>query len=379
MMNVYIQKKTKKVLFVLFALLFGVVSFLWFQTGLATAETDSLDDYEVFYQSFMEMKREYDRSDNDGISVFRMVDDDYDPGYETRLIVTTYNKNIDDYGAVASCHYKNHYYFQYEDYYDTDMAYEYFAGLDNVEVMYDFKTCLEGDSIEINATSYNSWGWDAKTDYLGANAYLTTLLETVEESNLNGQVVAILDTGINPNHTLFSGRLLTKYARNFTSTSDSDYIDEAGHGTHVAGTIAEITPASVKILPLRVLDANGRGVVSNITAAIDYLVRSKSVIESYSGCSLKIMNMSLGVTSDAAAIREEVSGGVSANAISYLNLDGWIEEAYSKGIITVASAGNTETGGKLISTAPANIAHAITVSALKRTLVSSAPLMYDYT
>ncbi len=377
MMSVYIQKKTKKVLLALFALMFCAVSFLCFPMSIARAETDSLDDYEEFYQSFMEMKREYDYSEDDGISVSRTVDDDYDPGYDTRLIVTTESKDIDDYGAVASCHYKNHYYFQYEDYYDTDMAYEYFAGLDNVEVMYDYRTCLNGDTIEVNATSYNSWGWNAQTDYLGANAYLTTLMETVETSNLNGQVVAVIDTGINPNHTLFSGRILTKYAKNYCS-NENNWYDTAGHGTHVAGTIAEITPDSVKILPIRVLDTNGRGVVSDITAAIDYLVRSKSVIESYSGCQFKLMNMSLGVTSDAAAVREEIAGSVSANAISYFNLEGWVEEAYSKGILTIASAGNTETGGRLISSAPANIPHAITVSALARTLVSSAPLMYDY-
>lgn len=377
MMMVIKQKKFKNVLLTLFALLFCATFFFGFPVGRAFADGESEEDFESFYDSFIEMVGEYDTPNEDDISVARMSDD-YDPGYHTRLIVTS-DEKIDDFGAVASCHYKNHYYFQYQDYYDTDMAYEHFSGLENVSVMYDYKTSLNGDQIEINATSYNSWGWNAQTDYTGANAYLTTLMETVGASNLKGQVVAIFDTGINPSHNLFAGRILTEYARNFTSDNKSDYIDAAGHGTHVAGTIAEITPSTVKILPLRVLGADGRGLVSYITSAIDYAIRIKSDVESKTGCEFKLLNMSLGVTSEAASVRAQALDEISANATSYFNLEGWVENAYSAGLLTIASAGNTETGGRLIASSPANVSHAITVSALARTLVSSAPLMYDYT
>jgi len=47
-----------------------------------------------------------------------------------------------------------------------------------------------------------------------------------------GVVVAVLDTGINPNHVAFQGVQLER--RNFTQGSDDD---ENGHGTHCAGTI----------------------------------------------------------------------------------------------------------------------------------------------
>lgn len=47
-----------------------------------------------------------------------------------------------------------------------------------------------------------------------------------------GVVVAVLDTGINPNHVAFQGVQLER--RNFTQSPEDD---EHGHGTHCAGTI----------------------------------------------------------------------------------------------------------------------------------------------
>jgi len=48
----------------------------------------------------------------------------------------------------------------------------------------------------------------------------------------SGIIVAVLDTGINPNHKAFQGVLLER--RNFTTEVDDDI---NGHGTHCAGTI----------------------------------------------------------------------------------------------------------------------------------------------
>lgn len=96
--------------------------------------------------------------------------------------------------------------------------------------------------------------------------------------------------------------------------------DENGHGTHVAGIIAAkndglgvtgVAP-SVKILPLRVLDANGSGYLSDVAAAIDYAVIQNA----------KVINMSLGGTADFSLIREAVTRAAAA------------------GVIVIAAAGN---------------------------------------
>ncbi len=94
--------------------------------------------------------------------------------------------------------------------------------------------------------------------------------------------VAVLDTGIDLTHEVFEGRL-SNFMRNYLDDSqdpsetanglddDGDgLIDEGyGHGTMVAGLVALIAP-DAKIMPLRVLDDEGRGTVFNIARAITH-------------------------------------------------------------------------------------------------------------
>jgi subtilisin family serine protease len=85
-------------------------------------------------------------------------------------------------------------------------------------------------------------------------------------------VVAVLDTGIDADNPEFAGRLVPGYnAISGVADTPADFAptdDDAGHGTHVSGTIAAaannatgiagIAPA-VSIMPIKVLGADGEG------------------------------------------------------------------------------------------------------------------------
>ena len=91
-----------------------------------------------------------------------------------------------------------------------------------------------------------------------------------------GRVVAVVDTGVDSAHEDLGGRVLPGW--DFVD-GDPYASDENGHGTHVAGTIAAtrdngmgvagVAP-DARILPIRVLDADGLGYVSDVIQGYNY-------------------------------------------------------------------------------------------------------------
>jgi len=105
-----------------------------------------------------------------------------------------------------------------------------------------------------------------------------------------GAIVAVVDTGVSP-HSELRGRLLSgKSFVNYTSRP----IDDNGHGTHVAGSIAGenvgVAPRA-SILPVKALDREGNGSLENLIAALDW-VNGYSTRE---GRKVNIVNLSLSV------------------------------------------------------------------------------------
>ena len=103
-----------------------------------------------------------------------------------------------------------------------------------------------------------------------------------------GAVVAVIDSGVAYENRRPFKRAPDLYASRFTRAKydwvdgDRHPDDEESHGTHVTGTIAQKTnnglgvtglAYGVKIMPLRVLDANGNGDGADIARAIRYAVR----------------------------------------------------------------------------------------------------------
>ncbi|HJT18092.1 MAG TPA: S8 family serine peptidase, partial [Thermoanaerobaculia bacterium] len=108
-----------------------------------------------------------------------------------------------------------------------------------------------------------------------------------------GVVVAIVDTGIDYNHPAFGGGFGPGHrvagGWDFVN-SDADPMDDAGHGTHVAGIVGGngggvtgIAPG-VTFLAYKVLDSQGSGNESVILAGIERAVADRA----------NVVNMSLG-------------------------------------------------------------------------------------
>lgn len=109
-----------------------------------------------------------------------------------------------------------------------------------------------------------------------------------------GTTVAILDTGIDFDHELFQGKLVSGY--DFVDNDDDptetrDGLDQdgdlsidegAGHGTHVAGIIA-LTAPQANIMPIRIFDDEGRGLYFDLVAGIMYAVDHGADVINLSG------------------------------------------------------------------------------------------------
>lgn len=126
-------------------------------------------------------------------------------------------------------------------------------------------------------------------------------------------IVAVVDSGVSADHPLLHGRVLSNgfdYVNN-----DDNPADDNGHGTHVAGTVADCTQGlNVKILPVKVLGSNNIGYSSNIANGIRYAVDHGASVINYS-----------------------ISGPIDKDD-SYI--DDAINYALSKGVTFVAAAGN---------------------------------------
>lgn len=159
-----------------------------------------------------------------------------------------------------------------------------------------------------------------------------------DETKGAGVTVAVIDTGVTVVPDLKSTKFVPGY--DFVKNKD-DASDDHGHGTHVAGTIAQSTnngygvagiAYEASIMPLKVLGNSGGGTVADIAEAIKFAADNGA----------DVINLSLG-GSGASSIMEE--------AISY---------AHNKGVVIVAAAGNE---GRNAAAYPARYPDVISVSA----------------
>lgn len=165
-----------------------------------------------------------------------------------------------------------------------------------------------------------------------------------------GVKVAVLDTGVDARHPALAGRVLPGFdfvdfdadASERGSSADAGW----GHGTHVAGLVALAAPGA-RILPLRVLDAQGRGNAWVLSEALLHAVDPDGNPATDDGAQVVTMSLgSLGRTRLFDAVSTLVSCTIPAlpEAGADFSDAGYNADrqrcAASRGALMVAAAGN---------------------------------------
>jgi serine protease AprX len=151
-----------------------------------------------------------------------------------------------------------------------------------------------------------------------------------------GVGVALIDSGVSPVHGLDgAGKVVHGPDLSFESQSPNlRYLDTYGHGTHMAGIIAGQDPSGsgtarfdgvapgAHVISLKVASADGATDVSQVLAAIDWVVEHRND----EGMNIRVLNLSFGTESTQSAVLDPLAFAV--------------ERAWEKGIVVVVSAGN---------------------------------------
>ncbi|HJQ31006.1 MAG TPA: S8 family serine peptidase [Pyrinomonadaceae bacterium] len=143
-----------------------------------------------------------------------------------------------------------------------------------------------------------------------------------------GVTIAVVDSGIDTTHKSFNASGKVTFSRDFTGEGTTG--DPYGHGTHVAAIAAGLSsPTSgryegvaynANIVNLRVLNRQGVGKVSNVLAALDWLLANRAAYN------VRVVNLSLG----APAVQSYKTDPLCVA----------VRKLVDAGVVVVAAAGN---------------------------------------
>ena len=189
----------------------------------------------------------------------------------------------------------------------TPSGYSYENGYGNLDAQRAFESLLNVNIPDVQDIAPEMWNLDqVNIPEVWSSGYTGS-----------GVVVSVIDTGVDATHPEFAGRMVP--GRDFISGGNG-FLDENSHGTHVAGTIAAannfigvtgVAPEA-RIMPVRVLDQDGNGSLSDVISGIRWSVENGA----------DVINLSLG------------GGGYSQSMADT------IQYATNRGSVVVMSSGN---------------------------------------
>lgn len=260
--------------------------------------------------------------------------------FKTSRLIVKSSETISTCGAASVVTgYDNLWVLQYSSPEEAEEAFEYYSALSCVDfVEADREISVLADqsysdsvvSVINEETTYLSWG----PEHIGMDKFNSNL--TLYNTQIDEVVVAVIDTGVDPNHPYLEGRILPTRINTSSSGTRNDSMDDNGHGTQVAGVIVDSTLDNIYVQPYKVLDSKGNGTLISVAAGINCAVND----------GVDVINLSLGFEEESEVLKEA------------------IDNAESNDIIIISSAGNDGTDTPLY---PASYDEVIKVTAINST------------
>ena len=204
------------------------------------------------------------------------------------------------------------------------------------------------ESIRLNHTIISDKEENIKHKNTLAEAGVPWNLESIQADRVTKTgkdiVVGIIDSGVNANHPELQDALLPGGFKDFVDSSNTEPVDETGHGTHVAGTILGRTigiARDAKLIVARVFNKEGEASDEGLLAAGQWILLKKP----------QVVNNSWGGNRDDNFYDEIVKKWKAA------------------GIVPIFSAGNTgsyNAGGEGSIGSPASLEDSFSVGALTK-------------
>ena len=190
--------------------------------------------------------------------------------------------------------------------------------------------CSADYNVSVFATKKSSWKKPTNDQHIRNQKYAIDSLGLARAWKVNSGsssiVTVVIDTGADYSHPDLAPNLIP--GKNFTMGKNTDDAsDDNGHGTHVAGTVGALGNNRLgvagivwnsKIMPIKFLDSNGSGRLSDAVTAVNYMIYAKQIL----GLDIRVSNNSWGGGSYSAAMHEAINAAAAA------------------GIMFVAAAGN---------------------------------------
>ncbi len=325
------------------------------------AREEKTSDLDVFAESLSQMIREnpvdefsgvedvfmnqmfssgLEDNSNANASLYEDINEDV---FKTCRLIVKSKSEIDYQGAIDFVNgYNDLHILQYDSELATKNAYEYFLHCDDVQFVEPDLIAeatiddIPGEDLpDDEADEYDEFTAAALewlSDKIGFSDIKDRIAEKIEDDYV---LVAVIDSGVDTDHELLADRLVESNVNFSSSGEPNSEEDDYGHGTHVAGIVANNTLSNVKIKPYKVLNDEGKGSLSAIAAAIDMAVEDGA----------DIINLSLAAEGESHVMTDAVNNAV-ANDVN-----------------VVVAAGNSSKDLDKKYVCPANIESAITVSA----------------